>query len=116
MNKFLETMVDWYQFTDNIKKIVGFCAYVMRSSMAELYAAKYKRKSWAKVFKKASRDLSIPLRQSINNRTLIYAELLRLGLDNDIAKLEFLSHVYDPWLQNSWGMKSCVLKRDEGYF
>ncbi|GKE00699.1 nuclear intron maturase 1, mitochondrial, partial [Tanacetum coccineum] len=97
MNKFLETMVDWYQFTDNIKKIVSFCAYVMRSSMAKLYAARYKRKSQAKVCKKASRDLSLPLRQSIDNRTPIYAELLRLGLANDIAKLDFLSHVYDPY-------------------
>ncbi|GKB60800.1 nuclear intron maturase 1, mitochondrial [Tanacetum coccineum] len=100
MNKFLETMVDWYQFTDNIKKIVGFCAYVMRSSMAKLYAARYKRKSQAKVCKKASRDLSLPLRQSIDNRTPIYAELLRLGLANDIAKLDFLSHVYDPLKEN----------------
>ena len=45
MNKFLETMADWYKFADNRKKVVGFCAYVIRSSLAKLYAARYKLKS-----------------------------------------------------------------------
>ncbi|GJZ45403.1 nuclear intron maturase 1, mitochondrial, partial [Tanacetum coccineum] len=106
MNKFLETMADWYQFADNRKKIVGFCAYVIRSSVAKLYAARYKMKSRAKVFKKASRDLSLPLRQSIDNRTPEYAELLRLGLADAIEGIRF-SHMsmipscdYTPFPRN----------------
>ncbi|KAI3982446.1 hypothetical protein MKX01_041284 [Papaver californicum] len=41
MNKFLETMADWYRYADNRKKVVGFCSYVIRSSLAKLYAARY---------------------------------------------------------------------------
>ncbi|KAI3761842.1 hypothetical protein L1987_52264 [Smallanthus sonchifolius] len=89
MNKFLETMADWYQYADNRKKVVGFCAYVIRNSVAKLYAARYKMKSRAKVFKKASRDLSRPLRQSMDNRTPEYAELLRLGLADAIEGVRF---------------------------
>ncbi|XP_024978349.1 nuclear intron maturase 1, mitochondrial [Cynara cardunculus var. scolymus] len=106
MNKFLETMADWYQFADNRKKVVGFCAYVIRSSVAKLYAARYKMKSRAKVFKKASRDLSRPLRQSMDNRTPEYAELLRLGLADAIEGIRF-SHMsmipscdYTPFPRN----------------
>ncbi|MFS7948702.1 putative RNA-directed DNA polymerase [Helianthus anomalus] len=92
MNKFLETMADWYQYADNRKKVVGFCAYVIRSSVAKLYAARYKMKSRAKVYKKASRDLSRPLRQSMDNRTPDYADLLRLGLADAIEGVRF-SHM-----------------------
>lgn len=107
MNKFLETMADWYQFADNRKKVVGFCAYVIRSSVGKLYAARYKMKSRAKVFKKASRDLSRPLRQSMdNNRNLEYAEVLRLGLADAIEGIRF-SHMsmipacdYTPFPRN----------------
>ncbi|XP_076916586.1 nuclear intron maturase 1, mitochondrial-like [Bidens hawaiensis] len=89
MNKFLETMADWYQYADNRKKVVGFCAYVIRNSVAKLYAARYKMKSRAKVFKKGSRDLSRPLRQSMDNRTPEYADLLRLGLADAIEGVRF---------------------------
>ncbi|XP_023763288.1 nuclear intron maturase 1, mitochondrial [Lactuca sativa] len=92
MNKFLETMADWYRYADNRKKIVGFCAYVIRNSVGKLYAARYKMKSRAKVFKKATRDLSRPLRQSMDNRTPEYAELLRLGLADAIEGIRF-SHM-----------------------
>ncbi|KAK9070163.1 hypothetical protein SSX86_010563 [Deinandra increscens subsp. villosa] len=92
MNKFLETMADWYRYADNRKKVVGFCAYVIRNSVAKLYAARYKMKSRKKVFKKASRDLSRPLRQSMDNRTPEYAELLRLGLADAIEGVRF-SHM-----------------------
>ncbi|XP_071731221.1 nuclear intron maturase 1, mitochondrial [Rutidosis leptorrhynchoides] len=89
MNKFLETMADWYQYADNRKKIVGFCVYVIRNSVAKLYAARYKMKSRKKVFKKGSRDLSRPLRQSMDNRTPEYADLLRLGLTDAIEGIRF---------------------------
>ncbi|KAF9606204.1 hypothetical protein IFM89_023659 [Coptis chinensis] len=61
MNKFLGTMVVWYRYTDNQRKVVNFCSYIMRGSLAKLYAAKYKLRSRAKVYKIASRNLSRPL-------------------------------------------------------
>ena len=56
MNKFLETMADWYKYADNRKKVVGFCAYVIRSSLAKLYAARYKLKSRAMVYRRHTDD------------------------------------------------------------
>ncbi|KAH7568581.1 hypothetical protein JRO89_XS06G0017900 [Xanthoceras sorbifolium] len=89
MNKFLETMADWYRYADNRKKIVAFCAYVIRSSLAKLYAARYRLKSRAKVYKIATRDLSRPLRESSNNSAPEYSDLLRMGLVDAIEGVQF---------------------------
>ncbi|OUZ99890.1 Domain X [Macleaya cordata] len=106
MNKFLETMADWYKYADNRKKVVGFCAYVIRSSLAKLYAARYRLKSRAKVYKIASRDLSRPLRESSNNAAPEYSDLLRMGLVDAINGVQF-SHMslipscdYTPFPRN----------------
>ncbi|XP_072960629.1 nuclear intron maturase 1, mitochondrial [Typha angustifolia] len=92
MNKFLETMADWYKYADNRKKIVGFCAYVIRSSLAKLYAARYRLKSRAKVYKIASRDLSRPLKESTRNDAPEFSDLLRMGLVDAIDGVQF-SHM-----------------------
>ncbi|KAK8940310.1 hypothetical protein KSP40_PGU012047 [Platanthera guangdongensis] len=106
MNKLLETMADWYKYADNRKKIVGLCAYVIRSSIAKLYAARYRLKSRAKVYKIASRDLSRPLRESTRNQSPEYADLLRMGLVDSIDGVQF-SHMsmipscdYTPFPRN----------------
>ncbi|KAL2524344.1 Intron maturase [Abeliophyllum distichum] len=106
MNKFLESLADWYRYADNRKKIVGFCAYVIRSSLAKLYAARYRLKSRAKVYKIASRDLSRPLRESSNNSAPEYSDLLRMGLVDTIEGVQF-SHMslipscdYTPFPRN----------------
>ncbi|KAM7270148.1 hypothetical protein ACFE04_029362 [Oxalis oulophora] len=106
MNKFLETMADWYKYADNRKKVVGFCAYVIRSSLAKLYAARYRLKSRAKVYKIASRSLSKPLRESSNNSAPEYSDLLRMGLVDVIEGVQF-SHMslipscdYTPFPRN----------------
>lgn len=89
MNKFLETMADWFRYADNRRKVVGFCAYVVRSSLAKLYAARYRLKSRAKVYKIASRDLSRPLREHTNNSAPEYSDLLRMGLVDAIEGVQF---------------------------
>ncbi|XP_010913705.1 nuclear intron maturase 1, mitochondrial [Elaeis guineensis] len=106
MNKFLETMADWYRYADNRKKVVGFCAYVIRSSLAKLYAARYRLKSRAKVYKIASRDLSHPLRENTRNDAPEYSDLLRMGLVDAIEGVQF-SHMslipscdYTPFPRN----------------
>ncbi|CAK9155052.1 unnamed protein product [Ilex paraguariensis] len=106
MNKFLETMADWYRYADNRKKIVGFCAYVIRSSLAKLYAARYRLKSRAKVYRIASRDLSRSLREHSNNSAPEYSDLLRMGLVDAIEGVQF-SHMslipscdYTPFPRN----------------
>ncbi|GAB2234864.1 hypothetical protein Droror1_Dr00004131 [Drosera rotundifolia] len=92
MNKFLETMADWYRYADNRKKVVGFCAYVIRSSLAKLYAARYRLKSRAKVYVIAKRNLSHPLVESSNNSAPEYSDLLRMGLVDAIEGVQF-SHM-----------------------
>ncbi|XP_016489538.1 nuclear intron maturase 1, mitochondrial-like [Nicotiana tabacum] len=89
MNKFLETMAEWFRYADNRRKVVGFCAYVVRSSLAKLYAARYRLKSRAKVYKIASRDLSRPLREHTNNSAPEYSDLLRMGLVDAIEGVQF---------------------------
>ena len=89
MNKLLETLADWFRYADNRKKIVGFCAYVIRSSIAKLYAARYRLKSRAKVYKIGSRDLSRPLRESTKNSDPEYSDLLRMGLVDVIEGLQY---------------------------
>ncbi|KAK7319675.1 hypothetical protein RJT34_04398 [Clitoria ternatea] len=106
MNKFLETMADWYRYADNRKKVIGFCAYVVRSSLAKLYAARYRLKSRAKVYGIASRNLSRPLRENTNNSAPEYSDLLRMGLVDAIEGVQF-SHMslipscdYTPFPRN----------------
>ncbi|TQD73595.1 hypothetical protein C1H46_040876 [Malus baccata] len=88
MNKFLSTMVEWYRFADNRKKIVNFCSYILRGSLAKLYAAKYKLRSRAKVYKIGSRNLSRPLKEK-KGQSPEYHNLLRMGLAESIDGLQY---------------------------
>jgi hypothetical protein len=88
MNKFLATMVEWYRFADNRKKIVNFCSYIIRGSLAKLYAAKYKLRSRAKVYKIGSRNLSRPLKEK-KGQSPEYHNLLRMGLAESIDGLQY---------------------------
>lgn len=88
MNKFLSTMVEWYRYADNRKKIVNFCSYIIRGSLAKLYAAKYKLRSRAKVYKIASRNLSRPLKEK-KGLSPEYHNLLRMGLVDSVDGLQF---------------------------
>lgn len=88
MNKFLSTMVEWYRYADNRKKIVNFCSYIMRGSLAKLYAAKYKLRSRAKVYKIGSRNLGRPLKEK-KGQSPEYQNLLRMGLVESIDGLQY---------------------------
>ncbi|XP_058104167.1 nuclear intron maturase 2, mitochondrial [Magnolia sinica] len=88
MNKLLSTMVEWYRYADNRKKVVNFCSYIIRGSLAKLYAAKYKLRSRAKVYKIASRNLSRPLKEK-KGQSPEYHNLLRMGLVDSIDGLQY---------------------------
>ncbi|VFQ60263.1 unnamed protein product [Cuscuta campestris] len=96
MNKLLETLADWYMFADNRRKVVGFCAYVVRSSLAKLYAARYRLKSRARVYGIASRDLSRSLREHTNRSAPEYSDLLRMGLVDAIEGVQFSRMSFIP--------------------
>ncbi|XP_060207507.1 nuclear intron maturase 2, mitochondrial [Lycium barbarum] len=88
MNKLLSTMVEWFRYADNRKKIVNFCSYIIRGSLAKLYAAKYKLRSRAKVYKVGSRTLSRPLKEK-KGQSPEYHNLLRMGLVESIDGLMY---------------------------
>lgn len=88
MNKFLGTIVEWYRFADNRKKVVNFCSYIVRGSLAKLYAAKYKLRSRAKVYKIGARNLARPLKEK-KGQSPEYQNLLRMGLAESIDGLKF---------------------------
>ncbi|KAJ3681766.1 hypothetical protein LUZ60_014339 [Juncus effusus] len=97
MNKLLLTMSEWYKYADNRKKVVNFCSYIIRGSLAKLYAAKYKLRSRAKVYKIASRNLSRPLKEK-KGVSQEYQNLLRMGLVESIDGLHYtrMSMVPEP--------------------
>lgn len=95
MNKFLSTMVEWYRYADNRKKIVNFCSYIIRGSLAKLYAAKYKLRSRAKVYKIASRNLSRPLKEK-KGQSPEYENMMRMGLLDSIDGLQFTRMSFVP--------------------
>ncbi|CAK9168065.1 unnamed protein product, partial [Ilex paraguariensis] len=73
---------------------------------AKLYAARYRLKSRAKVYRIASRDLSRSLREHSNNSAPEYSDLLRMGLVDAIEGVQF-SHMslipscdYTPFPRN----------------
>ncbi|KAL0905041.1 hypothetical protein M5K25_027212 [Dendrobium thyrsiflorum] len=88
MNKFLSTMVEWYRYADNRKKVVNFCSYIIRGSLAKLYAAKYKLRSRAKVYKIGARNLQRPLKDK-KGQSPEYNELMRMGLVDSIEGLQY---------------------------
>lgn len=88
MNKLLSTMVEWYRYADNRKKIVNFCSYIIRGSLAKLYAAKYKLRSRAKVYKIGARNLARPLKEK-KGQSPEYHNLLRMGLVESIDGLMY---------------------------
>ncbi|PKA53060.1 putative mitochondrial protein ymf11 [Apostasia shenzhenica] len=88
MNKLLATMVEWYRYADNRKKIVNFFSYIIRGSLAKLYAAKYKLRSRAKVYKIGSRNLGRPIKDK-KGASPEYSELLRMGLVDSVEGLQY---------------------------
>ena len=88
MNKLLSTMVEWFRYADNRKKVVNFCSYIIRGSLAKLYAAKYKLRSRAKVYKISDRTLSRPLKEK-KGLSPEYQNMLRMGLVESIEGLRY---------------------------
>ncbi|WCJ23609.1 Intron maturase type II family protein [Euphorbia peplus] len=88
MNKLLSTMAEWYRYADNRKKVVNFFSYIIRGSLAKLYAAKYKLRSRAKVYKGASRNLSRPLKGKKGSSPEYY-KMEKMGLAESIEGVQY---------------------------
>lgn len=62
VNQILREYSIRFEYADNRIQVLTWVGYVLRHSLAKMYAAKYKLRSRAKVFRKAGGDLSKPLK------------------------------------------------------
>lgn len=58
----LRGLADYYHLSDSKRQCVNRLSYIMRSSLAKTYAAKFKLGSSAKVYKRGGKDLSRPIK------------------------------------------------------
>lgn len=63
VNYIMQGLCNWWSIAGNRKRAVNILSYIMRSSLAKLYAAKFKLRTTAAVFKIAKNDLSRPIGQ-----------------------------------------------------
>ncbi|KAI5067449.1 hypothetical protein GOP47_0017977 [Adiantum capillus-veneris] len=89
INNVLENLAEWFKYADNRKKAVSFCQYILRSSVAKLYAAKYKLRSRAQVYKVGSGDLSLPIKDK-KGLSEHYKRMMKKGfVEGEIPGIEF---------------------------
>lgn len=58
----LRGLADYYHLSDSKRQCVNRLSYILRSSLAKAYAAKFKLGSSAKVYKRGGKDLSRPIK------------------------------------------------------
>nr|UBY46071.1 hypothetical protein Paeru_mt_16 [Porphyridium aerugineum] len=61
VNIILRNFNKWWSIARNRKQAIARVAYIIRYSVAKMYAAKFKMQTVATVFKKGKNDLSLPL-------------------------------------------------------
>lgn len=62
INSVLRGLSNWFEYAGNRKRVISWLAYVLRYSLAKMYAAKFKLHTVAQVFKRGGNDLSKPLK------------------------------------------------------
>ncbi|KAH7388173.1 hypothetical protein KP509_16G062100 [Ceratopteris richardii] len=89
INNVLVHIAEWFRYADNRKKAVNFCQYILRSSVAKLYAAKYKLRSRAQVYKVGSGDLSLPIKDK-KGLSEHFKRMMKKGfVEGEIPGIEF---------------------------
>lgn len=63
VNYIIQGLCNWWSIAGNRKRAVNILSYILRSSLAKLYAAKFRLRTAAAVFKIAKNDLSQPIGQ-----------------------------------------------------
>lgn len=61
INYVLRGLSEWFKIAGNRKRAIGWLSYILKTSTAKIYAAKFKLKTTAAVFKIAGNDLGRPL-------------------------------------------------------
>ena len=63
-NKFIVKLVDYYSICNDIKSSINFILFLIKGSLAKMFAAKFKLKTQRQVFKLSNKDFSKPLKVS----------------------------------------------------
>jgi len=58
INWVINGLASWWSIADNRKRAIAYAAYIIRYSVAKMYAAKFKMKTVARVFKIGGNDIS----------------------------------------------------------
>ena len=90
IKSFLNSFAYYYQLASNLTKICARIDYIIRSSISMMYAARFKLKTRAKVYKTHGRGLNLKFKDEKN---LIY-----LGYKNhrEIPKSKMFYNEADP--------------------
>jgi retron-type reverse transcriptase len=65
-NSILRRLNEYYRLSENRRAAVSYFSYLVRYSLAKMFAAKYKLRSVAHVFKKAGKDLGRSLKSKVS--------------------------------------------------
>lgn len=91
INKFLLNFYNFYKFTNNNNKTIRRIDFILRNSVAKLFAAKYKLKTRAKVFKTFGKGLNLK-----TNKNLPYFGLKNFAeLDKNALNLNKKNNLND---------------------
>ncbi len=94
----LRGMDNYYKIANNRRQAVSRIMYIVRSSIAKMFAAKFKLKSQAKIFAKAGRNLSRPIKAkgvaagSTDTQAKIWAEEAGGRLKGTMPAIPFVKY------------------------
>lgn len=130
MNRILCSFCEWCKIAGNRKRVIALVAYIIRYSVAKLYATKFKLSSVAQVFKRGGNNLGKLIGHkktaslvtffnpgSLNNKSektnqiqgLLYDHSYNIPKPEKIAKLQVIKPLYITLLENSANIEKLVV-------
>lgn len=111
-NSMLRGLNEYYKISENKSAAVSRFSYLIRHSIAKMFAAKYKLKSIARVFKKAGKRLENPLKlkgtlnlRADNSKAVKDGELARRSVKGNVSKLLYTKYKHIDRPMNIFGKK-----------
>jgi hypothetical protein len=92
VNNILRGLSEWWSIAGNRRAALARVAYIIRYSIAKVYAAKFKMKTVATVFKIGGNDLSKPIgvkAKSVMNRVKTSAKVVRCASKKKLTGILF---------------------------
>jgi len=105
-NVFFKNIWNYYKLAFNVKPFLVYIIYIMRNSVAKMFAARFKLKTRAKVFKKFGRGLNLGAQEiipyfgykqfnNIKNQTFLFVQDVFLILEwNGFKKVKHINCIF----------------------